>query len=102
MNTYTINHPAEALSVIAIHPMGYAGADSLHIALTDYKAAKAYNTAYIVTVDRATGAIVEAEAREDTPLRINVYGEIDEAGRALLAEVIAGDKFATDYLNKVS
>lgn len=102
MNTYTINHPAEALSVIAIDPMGYAGCDRLYIGLTDHKAAKKYRTMYLVHVDRATGDILKAEAHEDTAVRRNVYGDIDEAGRALLAEVIAGDKFATDHFAKVA
>lgn len=100
MNTYTISHPAEALSVIAIDPMGYAGCDRLYIGLTDHRTAKKYSTMYLVHVDRATGDIVEATAQEDSAHRLNVYGAIDEAGRALLAEVIAGDKFATDHLNK--
>lgn len=101
MTTYTITHPAEALSVIAIDPMGHVGLDRLYIGLTDYKAAKEYRTMYLVNVDRATGAIVKAEAHEDSA-RLNVYGDIDEAGRVLLAEVILGDKFATDHLNKVA
>lgn len=101
MNTYTINHPAEALSVIVIAPTGYAyaGCDRMYIGLTDHEAAKKYNTMYLVHVDRATGAILMAEAHEDMTARRNVYGEIDEAGRALLAEVIAGDKFAADHFN---
>lgn len=98
----TIPHPAEALSVIAIDPMGYAGLDRLYVGLTDYKAAKEYRTMYLVTVDRATGSIVKAEAQEDSAHRLNVYGDIDEAGRALLAEVIAGDKFAASHLNKAA
>ena len=102
MDTYTITHPAEALSVIAIDPMGYNGVDRLYVGLTDYKAAKKYKTVYLVTVSRATGAIVEAEAWEDTAVRVVKYGEIDEDGRALLAEVIAGDKFATDHFAKVA
>lgn len=97
MTTYTINHPAEALSVIAIDPMGYVGRDRLYIGLTDYKAARKYNTMYLVHVDRATGSIVKAEAWEDSAVRHNIYGDIDEAGRALLAEVIA----PTYPLNKV-
>lgn len=104
MNTYTIYHTAEALSVIAIDPMDYANTDLLFIGLTDNKAAKKYNTMYLVDVDRATGDIVKAEACEDTAVR-RFYGDIDEAGRTLLAEVIAGDKFAAMYLphlNKVA
>lgn len=102
MNTYTITHPAEALSVIAIDPMGYVGRDRLYIGLTDHKAAKAYNTMYVVHVDRATGDIVKATAQEDTAVRRKVYGDIDEDGRALLAEVIAGDEFATHHFNTVA
>lgn len=102
MNTYTINHPAEALSVIVIVPTGYAGCVRMYIGLTDHEAAKKYNTMYLVYVDRATGTILMAEAHEDMVARRNVYGEIDEAGRALLAEVIAGDKFAADHFAKVA
>ena len=98
MNAYTIFHPAEALSVIAIDPMDYANTDRLFIGLTNDKATKKYNTMYLVDVDRATGDIVKAVACEDCALR-RFYGDIDEDGRVLLAEVIAGDRFAAMYLH---
>lgn len=104
MNPYTIFHKAEALSVIAIDPMDYANTDRLFIGLTDDKAAKKYRTMYLVDLDRTTGDIVKAEAVEDCALR-RFYGNIDEDGRTLLAEVIAGNRFAAmylPYLNKVA
>lgn len=102
MNAYTIAHPAESLAVLAIDPMGYANADRLYIGLINHMAAKKYRTVYLVTVDRTTGAIVKAEAHEDTAHHRNVYGDIDAAGITLLAEVIAGDKFAAAHFAKVA
>lgn len=102
MNEYTITHPAEALSVLAIDPMPWVGRDRVYVGLTDVKAAKKYKTLYVVVRDRATGSIVKATAEEDTASRVKVYGGIDAAGRALLTEVIAGDKFAAKFLNKAA
>lgn len=104
MSMYTITHPAEALSVLTIDPMDWRDRDRLIVGLTDDKAAKEYTKVYVVERDRATGAIVAATAEEDTAYlsRMHRYGIIDEAGRALLAEVIAGDKFATSHFAKVS
>ena len=102
MNTYTLTHPAEALSVIAIDPMPWVGRDRVYVGLTDVKAAKKYKTLYVVVRDRATGAIVKATAEEDTASRVKVYGDIDAAGRDLLAGVIAGDKFAAYHFAKVA
>lgn len=104
MSMYTITHPAEALSVLTIDPMDWRDRDRLIVGLTDDKAAKEYTKVYVVERDRATGAIVAATAEEDTAYlsRMHRYGIIDEDGRALLAEVIAGDKFAADHFAKVA